>query len=217
MTSINFLYREFDRVLRKVKPKAFVVENVNGMAFGESRTLLENQLHRYRLAGYRVKWSVLNAKDFGVAQNRRRVFLRGHPLRSQFRVQIPETHARPRSKEPLRHSARCLERSSALACWRIQRRAFPLVLPFSQAPHALGQTKPLHRGPLEARSAAPAEPAFKAHRHGPLDIQPRRRSAPAFISRVRAPAGVPPIVQVEERYGQRTVPDDRKRSAAAAL
>jgi len=59
--SINFLYREFDRVLRKVKPKAFVVENVNGMAFGESRTLLENQLRRYRMAGYRVKWTVLNA------------------------------------------------------------------------------------------------------------------------------------------------------------
>src|ERR1041385_8092014 len=52
--SINFLYQQFDRVLRVVSPKAFVVENVNGMAFGESRRLLNNQLCRYRLAGYRV-------------------------------------------------------------------------------------------------------------------------------------------------------------------
>src|SRR5882724_6791807 len=33
----NYLYREFDRVLRYVLPKAFVVENVNGMVFGENR------------------------------------------------------------------------------------------------------------------------------------------------------------------------------------
>lgn len=84
--SINYLYREFDRVLRRVRPKAFVVENVNGMAYGESRKLLNNQLHRFRLAGYRVKWAVLNARDFGVAQNRRRVFLVG--IRSDLRFEF---------------------------------------------------------------------------------------------------------------------------------
>src|SRR5271157_1672730 len=35
--SINYLYQQFDRVLRILSPKAFVVENVNGMAFGENR------------------------------------------------------------------------------------------------------------------------------------------------------------------------------------
>ena len=75
--SINYLYQQFDRVLRLVSPKAFVVENVNGMAFGESKKLLDNQIVRYRLAGYRVKWQVLNAQDFGVAQNRKRVFIVG--------------------------------------------------------------------------------------------------------------------------------------------
>ncbi len=73
----NYLYREFDRVLRRVHPKGFVVENVNGMAFGENRKLLENQLTRFRTAGYRVKWAVLNAKNYGLAQNRRRIFLAG--------------------------------------------------------------------------------------------------------------------------------------------
>jgi DNA (cytosine-5)-methyltransferase 1 len=91
--SINFLYREFDRALRIVKPKAFVVENVNGMAYGQSRKLLENQLCRYRLAGYRVKWAVLNARDFGVAQNRRRVFLVGIRSDVDFEFKFPEpTH-----------------------------------------------------------------------------------------------------------------------------
>src|SRR5260370_15417645 len=62
-SNINYLYREFDRVLRIVKPKAFVVENVNGMAFGQNYNLLLNQIYRYRLARYRVKWAVLNARD----------------------------------------------------------------------------------------------------------------------------------------------------------
>jgi DNA (cytosine-5)-methyltransferase 1 len=88
--SVNFLYREFDRVLRKVRPRAFVVENVNGMAFGESRTLLENQLTRYRAAGYRVKWTVLNARDFGVPQHRKRVFLVG--IRSDLNVEYDFPH-----------------------------------------------------------------------------------------------------------------------------
>src|ERR1700683_1163637 len=97
--SVNFLYREFDRVLRTVRPKAFVVENVSGMAYGESRSLLDNQIIRYRLAGYKVKWQVLNAKDFGVAQNRRRVFLVG--IRSDLNVKynFPESTHGP-GKQP---------------------------------------------------------------------------------------------------------------------
>jgi DNA (cytosine-5)-methyltransferase 1 len=79
---INFLYQEFDRALRYIQPRAFVVENVNGMAYGQNRDLLSNQLKRYRLAGYRVKWQVLDAKDFGVPQTRRRVFIVG--IRSDF-------------------------------------------------------------------------------------------------------------------------------------
>src|SRR5580692_9169991 len=96
----NYLYREFDRILRAVLPKAFVVENVNGMVFGENRDLLSNQLTRYRSAGYRVKWAVLNAKDYGVAQNRRRVFLVGVRSDQAFNYDFPEpTHGPGRSKK----------------------------------------------------------------------------------------------------------------------
>jgi len=92
-SSVNFLYRQFDRVLRVVRPKAFVVENVNGMAYGENRILLENQLCRYRTAGYRVKWGVLNARDFGVPQHRRRVFLVGVRSDLNFEYEFPKpTH-----------------------------------------------------------------------------------------------------------------------------
>ncbi len=96
----NYLYREFDRVLRLVYPKSFVVENVNGMAFGENHDLLRNQLTRYRAAGFRVKWAVLNAKDYGLAQNRRRIFLVGVRSDQSFEYFFPKPTHGPGTEKP---------------------------------------------------------------------------------------------------------------------
>ena len=95
--SINYLYQEFDRVLRLTSPKAFVVENVNGMLYGTNRQLLENQLRRYRLAGYRVKWQVLNARDYGVPQNRNRVFIVGIRSDLDFEYKFPNPQFGPKT------------------------------------------------------------------------------------------------------------------------
>ena len=98
---INFLYQHFDRVLRLVLPKAFVVENVNGMAYGDNRVLLSNQLKRYRLAGYRVNWGILDAKHYGVAQQRRRVFIVGVRSDIEFDYQFPPPRTGADSGVPL--------------------------------------------------------------------------------------------------------------------
>jgi DNA (cytosine-5)-methyltransferase 1 len=82
---INYLYREFDRVLRLIKPKAFIVENVSGMKRSNYSHLLKNQLIRFRTAGYRVKFSELNSEEFGVPQSRKRVFFVG--IRSDIKVE----------------------------------------------------------------------------------------------------------------------------------
>lgn len=74
---INYLYRHFDRALRQVRPRAFIVENVDGMRFSHNWDLLHNQLVRFRLAGYTLSWQVLDAKNYGLAQTRRRVFIVG--------------------------------------------------------------------------------------------------------------------------------------------
>lgn len=88
--SINRMYRQFDRVLRILSPKAFVVENVNGMAYGSNRKLLDNQLCRFRLAGYKVKWQVLDARDYGLPQTRRRVFIIGIRSDLNYVYKFPE-------------------------------------------------------------------------------------------------------------------------------
>lgn len=74
---INTLYLEFARALRKIRPKAFIVENVSGMVRQNFRHLLDDQFKVFSEVGYRVKAQVLNAADFGVAQERRRIFIVG--------------------------------------------------------------------------------------------------------------------------------------------
>lgn len=74
---INTLYLEFARALRTIRPKAFIVENVSGMVRKNFSHLLEDQFRVFREAGYKVKSDVLNAVDYGVAQERRRIFIVG--------------------------------------------------------------------------------------------------------------------------------------------
>lgn len=74
---INYLFREFGRALRAIKPKAFIVENVSGLTRADNIALFQMQLRNFRQAGYRVTWKLLNAADFGVAQERFRVLIVG--------------------------------------------------------------------------------------------------------------------------------------------
>lgn len=98
-SKVNYLYREFDRALRRIRPKAFVVENVSGMAFGNNKILLRNQLVRFRFGGYHISWAILDAKDYGLSQTRRRLFIVG--IRSDLgtRYKFPDpTHGDGRPK-----------------------------------------------------------------------------------------------------------------------
>ncbi len=92
---INYLYRDFDRALGQIRPKAFIVENVPGMRRSDFRHLLRNQIVRFRLAGYLVSHALLNAVDFGVAQERARIFLVGIRSDLGVRYHFPTpTHSR---------------------------------------------------------------------------------------------------------------------------
>jgi len=74
---INTLYKQFARALVAIEPKAFIVENVSGMVRANFRHLLEDQIRLFSKAGYSVKAEVLNAADFGVPQERKRIFIVG--------------------------------------------------------------------------------------------------------------------------------------------
>jgi DNA (cytosine-5)-methyltransferase 1 len=110
---VNFLYREFDRVLKTIQPKAFVVENVIGMTFGANKLRLQDQLTRYG-ENYNVKYAVLNAKDYGVAQNRRRVFLVGIHKDLDYVYDFPNPTHGPGRKLPYKSQLAALK---GLSLW----------------------------------------------------------------------------------------------------
>lgn len=77
------LYKQFLRVVKKVKPSYFVAENVSGLKQLSNGEFLEAQIDAYSKVGYRVAYKILNAKDYGVPQNRKRLFIVG--VRKKFR------------------------------------------------------------------------------------------------------------------------------------
>jgi len=71
------LFFEFIRVLRDKKPLFFLAENVSGMLASRHSEALENIKNHFIDSGYDLSFKMLNAKDYGVAQDRKRVFFVG--------------------------------------------------------------------------------------------------------------------------------------------
>ncbi|WP_271407383.1 DNA cytosine methyltransferase [Tenacibaculum soleae] len=71
----NKLYKYYLDLLGNLKPKFFIMENVKGM-MKKSNEILEN-FHSILGAEYSIEMILLNAKDFGIPQNRERVFVIG--------------------------------------------------------------------------------------------------------------------------------------------
>jgi len=73
----NFLYLEYVKFLKKYKPKMFVFENVPGIFSAGNGEHFEKITKAIRSAGYNFDHKILNSKDFGVLQDRKRVILIG--------------------------------------------------------------------------------------------------------------------------------------------
>ncbi len=71
------LFFEFIRILRDKKPKFFMAENVSGMLAARHAEALENIKKLFTDSGYNLSFSLLNAVNHGVPQDRKRVFFIG--------------------------------------------------------------------------------------------------------------------------------------------
>lgn len=74
---LNWLYKEFLRVVDAWQPLCFVFENVKGITNFNRGTMLVTILQAFRRRGFKLVHGILNAKDFGVPQDRSRFFLIG--------------------------------------------------------------------------------------------------------------------------------------------
>ena len=76
----NYLYKLYAEFLRYYKPEYFVFENVLGLLSAkdeEGEPYLEKMINLFKQNGYETEQKVLNANDYGVLQQRRRIILIG--------------------------------------------------------------------------------------------------------------------------------------------
>lgn len=92
----NFLYREFVRVLRDIHPKFFIAENVKGLLTIGQGGIIKAMVNDFESQGYKVSYYLVNAKNYGVPQDRERVFIIGvrRDIAKKFEYQLPNiTHS----------------------------------------------------------------------------------------------------------------------------
>ena len=91
----GILFYEVLRFLKEKRPKAFLLENVKGLTNHEQGKTLETILDAFKCAGYKTYQTILNSRDFGLAQSRERWFCVG------FKEDLPFTFPRPNCKKVL--------------------------------------------------------------------------------------------------------------------
>ena len=83
------LFFEFIRILRDKKPKFFLAENVSGMLASRHHDALQYIQELFKESGYTLSFQLLNASDYWVAQDRKRVFFIGYRDDLNLTFQFP--------------------------------------------------------------------------------------------------------------------------------
>ena len=71
------LFYDYCRLVKEIKPKVFVYENVFGVLNHDKGKTWETMKNVFSELGYSFKYAILNAKDYGIPQSRRRLFVVG--------------------------------------------------------------------------------------------------------------------------------------------
>jgi len=85
------MFFEIARIAKQIEPRFLLLENVKGLLSHDKGRTFAIILSTLDELGYDVEWQVLNSKDFGVPQNRERVFIVGHSRRFPRREVFPIT------------------------------------------------------------------------------------------------------------------------------
>ncbi len=71
------LFYEYARVIKECEPKIFIYENVKGLTNHDSGKTWQIVQNTFKELGYKIFFKVLNSKDYGIPQNRERIFVVG--------------------------------------------------------------------------------------------------------------------------------------------
>ena len=84
------LFYEYIRVLKEKKPLFFLAENVSGILLPRHKEAFQNILNEFKSLGYNVSYFLLNANDFGVPQDRKRVIIVGYDIKMNKTFSSPK-------------------------------------------------------------------------------------------------------------------------------
>ncbi len=85
------LFFEMCRILRDKRPKCFIAENVKGLLTANNCTAFPLIIKEFENSGYNVKYSILNAAEYGVPQKRERVIIVGFRKDLDIDFTFPKT------------------------------------------------------------------------------------------------------------------------------
>lgn len=71
------LFYDYVRLVKEIQPKVFIYENVYGVLTHDKGKTWATMQNVFNSLGYHIKWSILDAKNFGIPQGRRRLFVVG--------------------------------------------------------------------------------------------------------------------------------------------
>jgi len=91
------LFYEYIRVLRDKEPLFFLAENVSGILLPRHKEAFEEILNQFKSLNYNVEYKLLNAHDYDVPQDRKRVIIIGYHRKTGKRPEFPK----PSPKKPV--------------------------------------------------------------------------------------------------------------------
>ena len=78
------LFYEYARLVKEIEPKVFIYENVYGLTRHDKGKTWETMKNVFSELGYYFKWKILDAKNYGIPQGRRRLFVVGFKNKKQY-------------------------------------------------------------------------------------------------------------------------------------
>lgn len=83
------MFFQICKIASEKRPRMLLLENVKGLLSHDEGNTFETILYSLSELGYVCEWQVLNSKDYGVPQNRERVFIVGHLREEPFKEIFP--------------------------------------------------------------------------------------------------------------------------------
>ncbi len=93
------LFFDYVRLLKEIKPQFFLAENVSGMLAKRHSVAVKNILNLFEESGYNVSLTMANAKDYGVAEERKRIFFIGFRNDLNIAFKFPKGSTADNSKK----------------------------------------------------------------------------------------------------------------------